>query len=159
MTNNSFNCLTNLQMKADGKSSRKWCRRRGLEEQRFYEMSKLKTQFKEILRVGWDWGKVMFSVVSCRCFSQSVSHSVPHCTGPGLAPNPQAQTCSSWTSMYRCSQQVCHKPTAYLLTLLILILGKENHFNWAFIVTKLVTCGTRCIIFKAIIVHKILYLA
>ena len=47
-----FNCLMNLQMKADGKSSRKWCRRRGLEEQRFYEMSKLKTQFKEILKVG-----------------------------------------------------------------------------------------------------------
>ena len=52
----------NLQMKADGKSSRKWCRRRGLEEQRFYEMSKLKTQFKEILRVELDW-KIVISIV------------------------------------------------------------------------------------------------
>ncbi|XP_050459020.1 probable ATP-dependent RNA helicase DHX34 [Cataglyphis hispanica] len=31
-------------------SSRKWCRRRGLEEQRFYEMTKLRTQFKELLQ-------------------------------------------------------------------------------------------------------------
>ncbi|EFN70159.1 Probable ATP-dependent RNA helicase DHX34 [Camponotus floridanus] len=31
-------------------SSRKWCRRRGLEEQRFYEMIKLRTQFKELLQ-------------------------------------------------------------------------------------------------------------
>ncbi len=40
-----------LQLKADGRNTRKWCKRRGLEEQRFYEMSKLKTQFKEILKV------------------------------------------------------------------------------------------------------------
>lgn len=32
-------------------STRKWCKRRGLEEQRFYEMSKLKKQFEELLRV------------------------------------------------------------------------------------------------------------
>ncbi|XP_063963631.1 probable ATP-dependent RNA helicase DHX34 isoform X2 [Lytechinus pictus] len=39
-----------IQMKASGgSSSRKWCKRRGLEEQRFYEMSKLKRQFKELL--------------------------------------------------------------------------------------------------------------
>ncbi|XP_066590433.1 probable ATP-dependent RNA helicase DHX34 [Prorops nasuta] len=31
-------------------SSKKWCRRRGLEEQRFYEMTKLRTQFKELLQ-------------------------------------------------------------------------------------------------------------
>ncbi|KAF4533012.1 hypothetical protein B566_EDAN000703 [Ephemera danica] len=30
--------------------SRRWCRRRGLEEQRFYEMTKLRRQFKELLR-------------------------------------------------------------------------------------------------------------
>ncbi|XP_012261756.2 probable ATP-dependent RNA helicase DHX34 [Athalia rosae] len=30
--------------------SRKWCKRRGLEEQRFYEMTKLRTQFKELLQ-------------------------------------------------------------------------------------------------------------
>ena len=37
-------------MKSHGSSSRKWCKRRGLEEQRFYEMSKLKRQFESLLR-------------------------------------------------------------------------------------------------------------
>ena len=41
-----------IQVKAEGRGTRKWCRRRGLEEQRFYEMSKLKQQFKELLKVG-----------------------------------------------------------------------------------------------------------
>ncbi|XP_044019981.1 probable ATP-dependent RNA helicase DHX34, partial [Aphidius gifuensis] len=31
-------------------SSKKWCKRRGLEEQRFYEMTKLRTQFKDLLK-------------------------------------------------------------------------------------------------------------
>ncbi|XP_069697285.1 probable ATP-dependent RNA helicase DHX34 [Periplaneta americana] len=31
-------------------SSRQWCRRRGLEEQRFYEMTKLRRQFKDLLQ-------------------------------------------------------------------------------------------------------------
>lgn len=31
-------------------ASRKWCNRRGLEEQRFYEMTKLRTQFKDLLK-------------------------------------------------------------------------------------------------------------
>ncbi|CAL7944803.1 unnamed protein product [Xylocopa violacea] len=31
-------------------SSKKWCKRRGLEEQRFYEMTKLRAQFKELLQ-------------------------------------------------------------------------------------------------------------
>ena len=40
-----------LEVKAEGKeSSRKWCRRHGLEEQRLYEILKLKQQFEEILR-------------------------------------------------------------------------------------------------------------
>lgn len=39
-----------LQVKSHGSSSRKWCKRRGLEEQRFYEMSKLKRQFESLLR-------------------------------------------------------------------------------------------------------------
>ncbi|XP_035673880.1 probable ATP-dependent RNA helicase DHX34 [Branchiostoma floridae] len=40
-----------IQVKAGGRnSSRKWCRRRGLEEQRFYEMVKLKEQFKDLLK-------------------------------------------------------------------------------------------------------------
>ncbi|XP_033109817.1 probable ATP-dependent RNA helicase DHX34 [Anneissia japonica] len=45
-----------VQIKADRSStSRKWCRRRGLEEQRFYEMSKLVKQFKGLLT---DYGLV-----------------------------------------------------------------------------------------------------
>ncbi|XP_006814920.1 putative ATP-dependent RNA helicase DHX34, partial [Saccoglossus kowalevskii] len=40
-----------IQVKAGGRnSSRKWCKRRGLEEQRFYEMSKLRQQFKDLLK-------------------------------------------------------------------------------------------------------------
>ncbi|XP_015123362.1 probable ATP-dependent RNA helicase DHX34 isoform X1 [Diachasma alloeum] len=31
-------------------TSRKWCKRRGLEEQRFYEMTKLRSQFKDLLK-------------------------------------------------------------------------------------------------------------
>ena len=38
-----------LHAKSKGSSSRKWCRRRGLEEQRFYEMVKLKEQFEDLL--------------------------------------------------------------------------------------------------------------
>lgn len=39
------------EYRGSGNNSRKWCRRRGLEEQRFYEMTKLRTQFKELLQV------------------------------------------------------------------------------------------------------------
>ncbi|XP_060571590.1 probable ATP-dependent RNA helicase DHX34, partial [Ruditapes philippinarum] len=39
-----------IQVKADGRGTKKWCKRRGLEEQRFYEMTKLKRQFKELLQ-------------------------------------------------------------------------------------------------------------
>jgi len=39
------------QVKADGHPTRKWCKRRGLEEQRFYDMMKLKRQFKDLLQV------------------------------------------------------------------------------------------------------------
>ena len=39
-----------LDVKAKQKeNSRRWCRKRGLEEQRFYEMSKLREQFKDLL--------------------------------------------------------------------------------------------------------------
>ncbi|XP_032240622.2 probable ATP-dependent RNA helicase DHX34 isoform X1 [Nematostella vectensis] len=39
-----------IQVKSrQGSGSKKWCRRRGLEEQRFYEMSKLKRQFEDLL--------------------------------------------------------------------------------------------------------------
>ncbi|XP_033630988.1 probable ATP-dependent RNA helicase DHX34 isoform X1 [Asterias rubens] len=39
-----------IQVKGKGQPSRKWCKKRGLEEQRFYEMSKLKRQFEALLR-------------------------------------------------------------------------------------------------------------
>lgn len=38
------------ESRGSGNSSRKWCKRRGLEEQRFYEMTKLRAQFKELLQ-------------------------------------------------------------------------------------------------------------
>ncbi|XP_012137254.2 putative ATP-dependent RNA helicase DHX34 isoform X1 [Megachile rotundata] len=38
------------ESRGTGTSSRKWCKRRGLEEQRFYEMIKLRAQFKELLQ-------------------------------------------------------------------------------------------------------------
>ena len=34
----------------DRDNSRKWCKKRGLEEQRFYEMTKLRKQFEDLLR-------------------------------------------------------------------------------------------------------------
>lgn len=39
-----------LKFKSDSKQdSRKWCKKRGLEEQRFYELTKLREQFKDVL--------------------------------------------------------------------------------------------------------------
>lgn len=42
-----------LEVKGSGRGweSRKWCRARKLEEQRFYEMSKIRKQFKTLLQV------------------------------------------------------------------------------------------------------------
>ncbi|KAF7665323.1 hypothetical protein LDENG_00147820 [Lucifuga dentata] len=46
---NTFNAW--VEVKGDrGGGSRKWCRRRGLEEQRLYEMVNLRRQFKDLLR-------------------------------------------------------------------------------------------------------------
>ena len=39
-----------IQVKATSGNSSKWCKRRGIEEQRFYEISKLKKQFFELLQ-------------------------------------------------------------------------------------------------------------
>ncbi|XP_062861355.1 probable ATP-dependent RNA helicase DHX34 [Trichomycterus rosablanca] len=45
---NIFNAW--VKVKAErGSSSRKWCKRRGIEEQRLYEMTNLRQQFKEVL--------------------------------------------------------------------------------------------------------------
>lgn len=41
-----------LEEKAnDSSRTKKWCKRRGFEEQRFYEMTKLRQQFKALLKV------------------------------------------------------------------------------------------------------------
>ncbi|KAL4647697.1 putative ATP-dependent RNA helicase DHX34 [Arapaima gigas] len=45
---NTFNTWVQVKGERSG-GSRKWCRRRGLEEQRFYEMVNLRRQFKELL--------------------------------------------------------------------------------------------------------------
>ena len=48
-------------MKSEGSNSAyRWCKRRGLEQQRFYEITKLREQFQEILKVsggGWEGGR------------------------------------------------------------------------------------------------------
>lgn len=46
---NAFNEWVQVKSERGG-TSRKWCRRRGLEEQRLYEMVNLRRQFKELLR-------------------------------------------------------------------------------------------------------------
>lgn len=38
------------EVRGNSSASKKWCKRRGLEEQRFYEMTKLRSQFKELLQ-------------------------------------------------------------------------------------------------------------
>lgn len=39
-----------FQAGSEASQSRKWCRKRGFEEQRFYEMTKLRQQFRNILK-------------------------------------------------------------------------------------------------------------
>lgn len=46
---NTFNAWVEVKEERGG-GSRKWCRRRGLEEQRLYEMVNLRRQFKELLK-------------------------------------------------------------------------------------------------------------
>uniref|UniRef100_A0A7N8YQM3 DEAH (Asp-Glu-Ala-His) box polypeptide 34 n=1 Tax=Mastacembelus armatus TaxID=205130 RepID=A0A7N8YQM3_9TELE len=46
---NTFNAWVEVKGERGG-GSRKWCRRRGLEEQRLYEMVNLRRQFKDLLR-------------------------------------------------------------------------------------------------------------
>uniref|UniRef100_A0A1A8BN18 DEAH (Asp-Glu-Ala-His) box polypeptide 34 n=2 Tax=Nothobranchius kadleci TaxID=1051664 RepID=A0A1A8BN18_NOTKA len=46
---NTFNAWVEVKGERGG-GSRKWCRRRGLEEQRLYEMVNLRRQFKELLK-------------------------------------------------------------------------------------------------------------
>ncbi|KAM6933986.1 putative ATP-dependent RNA helicase DHX34 [Xenentodon cancila] len=46
---NAFNAWVEVKGERGG-GSRKWCRRRGLEEQRLYEMVNLRRQFKDLLR-------------------------------------------------------------------------------------------------------------
>ncbi|CAF3706816.1 unnamed protein product, partial [Rotaria sp. Silwood1] len=39
-----------IYVKSDGQNTRTWCKRRGVEEQRLYDITKLRRQFQEILR-------------------------------------------------------------------------------------------------------------
>ncbi|KAK6188313.1 hypothetical protein SNE40_004514 [Patella caerulea] len=39
-----------IQVKAEGRGTKKWCKHRAMEEQRFYEMIKLKRQFQDLLK-------------------------------------------------------------------------------------------------------------
>lgn len=57
-----------LEEKADsGSRSKKWCKRRGFEEQRFYEMTKLRQQFKSLLKVSQSNAKLSSSnMISCQ---------------------------------------------------------------------------------------------
>ena len=45
------------QRKAEGANTRKWCQKRGLKEQQLYEISKLRRQFRQILRDHLNLGK------------------------------------------------------------------------------------------------------
>ncbi|CAI7996256.1 Probable ATP-dependent RNA helicase DHX34 [Geodia barretti] len=47
---NAFEEWVELKGSGGSTSSHQWCRRRGLEQQRFYEMAKLRQQFQEILQ-------------------------------------------------------------------------------------------------------------
>jgi hypothetical protein len=47
---NAFEEWVELKSGGGSTSSHQWCRRRGLEQQRFYEMAKLRQQFQEILQ-------------------------------------------------------------------------------------------------------------
>jgi len=40
-----------FKVKSDGQNTRTWCKRRGVEEQRLYDITKLRRQFQDILRV------------------------------------------------------------------------------------------------------------
>ncbi len=40
-----------IKVKSDGENTRTWCKRRGVEEQRLYDITKLRRQFQDILRV------------------------------------------------------------------------------------------------------------
>ena len=46
---NAYRAWLEVKAGPNGNQSRKWCKKRGFEEQRFYEMTKLRQQFKHIL--------------------------------------------------------------------------------------------------------------
>ena len=51
-----------VQVKSTGENTRTWCKRRGIEEQRLYDITKLRRQFQEILRVGRERKKDLICV-------------------------------------------------------------------------------------------------
>lgn len=54
-----------LELKSDGQNTntRQWCKRRGFEEQRFYEMTKLRRQFKDLLDVNIDHSNIYINII------------------------------------------------------------------------------------------------
>jgi len=48
---NTYRAWLEEKANSDANRTKKWCKRRGLEEQRFYEMTKLRQQFKSLLKV------------------------------------------------------------------------------------------------------------
>lgn len=65
-----------LELKSDGQNTntRQWCKRRGFEEQRFYEMTKLRRQFKDLLDVNFPLlficGKIKFMFILFSYFQE-----------------------------------------------------------------------------------------
>lgn len=67
------------EYRGSGNNSRKWCKRRGLEEQRFYEMTKLRTQFKELLQVSSAHSHlamlnifIRYLIITCYCVCETI---------------------------------------------------------------------------------------
>lgn len=53
-----------LKVKSDGQNTRTWCKRRGVEEQRLYDITKLRRQFQDILRVE----KIEYKIIRINIF-------------------------------------------------------------------------------------------
>ena len=106
-------------MKASGKSnSHKWCKKRGLEQQRFYEMSKLKQQFKDLLKVCGKpfpvtmtyWNKIVWRLIVIKiytinifCYNKYFVIIVPDLYWEGLGFNsPHRQECPGFFLGHAC---------------------------------------------------------
>ena len=61
---NAYKAWLEIKAGNQGHTSRKWCKKRGLEEQRFYEMTKLRQQFRHILSDAGMPSRVRLKIVS-----------------------------------------------------------------------------------------------